>query len=242
MARGNRVGSHSQVDAVSEQWEEPQDPKLFAVVAAAAVALVSAYLWKAIAMATQYEVGVVAWAIGGAVGLVAVMMGSVGIRTGILCGVLALGAILGGNYWVQVSMMDQIVMNAQTLVDEQELEGVYEEYGNMARHFAEDVHTDAEIRQFMLDYDMTTATRTQDISAEELAQFKETDAQDLRAFAANPVTASELINAVNGDMLWEASGYSVWDAVIQSLGPMDYAFFFLGIGTAFRLGSRGRAY
>jgi hypothetical protein len=79
---------------------EPADPKMIAVAAAFGVALLSAYLWKLVAVITEYELGIVAWGIGGAIGISAIALGSVGIRTGVLCGALALCAIIGGKYLI----------------------------------------------------------------------------------------------------------------------------------------------
>ena len=237
------VGAAGKSSAAGDDttWEEPQDPKPVAIVAAAAVALVSAYLWKLIAVVTEYEVGIVAWAIGGAIGFTAIALGSVGIRTGVLCGVLALCSIVGGKYLVQQAFMNEFVSEIQAAFTEEGLADAYSEQMESARYFADYVQTDAEMREFMVEYGYTEATDSDSVTDEELRFFKEQEAPYLVEYANNPVSVDDFTQMQGAELVQQFAGFSTWDAVKESLGPIDFLFFFLGVGTAFRLGSTGRA-
>ncbi|MCA9003544.1 MAG: hypothetical protein KDB61_16590, partial [Planctomycetes bacterium] len=69
-----------------------------AVLGAVIGAILGAIVWAAIAAYTGYEIGWVAWGVGGAVGLGAFMMEGRGAMSGIVCGVLAVVAILAGKF------------------------------------------------------------------------------------------------------------------------------------------------
>ena len=69
-----------------------------AIGACAVVALMGAFVWKFIAASFGYELALLAWLIGGAVGFTAGLLGAKGEVVGAMCGVLTLVAILGGKY------------------------------------------------------------------------------------------------------------------------------------------------
>ena len=76
--------------------------------AAAIVACILAFVWKLIAIHTGYELGVVAWAVGGAIGFVAVMFGARGEVPAVACALLAAFAIIGGKYMIEQYYMEQV--------------------------------------------------------------------------------------------------------------------------------------
>jgi len=168
-------------------FDEPGDPKLISAIAAVVAALVCAYLWLGIAIVSEYELGIVAWAIGGVVGFAAIASGSAGIRTGVMCGALALASILGGKLLVVNHFYGEI---ASALLQELPEEGLfqsYQAYNEMARYYVDQVGTDAELRSFMVHYDFADTDDPDMITSEELAFFRQEEAPILEAAAAEPI-------------------------------------------------------
>lgn len=231
--------SHNVTESISD-WDEPQDPKLIAIAATTAVAILCAFVWKWIAVATEYEVGLVAWGIGGAIGFAAIALGSIGIRTAVICGVLALGSIVGGKYLTQDYFLGDYSNEMQALFSNEEVAELYQDYAETAQYFVNNVHTDDEIRQFMVEYEYTEATSPENISSQELSDFKEIEAPELRSIVEMATTNGDVDNVDGQTLLNGLSQYSTWDAVKDSLAPIDFLFFFLGIATAFRMGLTGR--
>jgi len=73
--------------------------KLNGIIAGVVAAVLGALLWKGIVVAFEYELGLIAWAIGGAIGFAVAFTGSKGHTAGIMCGMLALLAIFVASIW-----------------------------------------------------------------------------------------------------------------------------------------------
>ncbi|MCP4277077.1 MAG: hypothetical protein GY779_12075 [Gammaproteobacteria bacterium] len=223
--------------------DEPGDPKLISVVTAVVAALVCAYLWLGIAVISEYELGIVAWAIGGVVGFAAIASGSAGMRTGVMCGALALASILGGKLLVVNHFYGEIASALQQELPAEGLFQSYQAYNEMARYYVEQVDTDAELRSFMVHYDFADTDDPDMITSDELDFFRQEEAPILEATAAEPIDVEAFrdLDQLSGSEYAESLlGYSTWDALKEDLGPIDYLFFFLGIATAFRMGASGR--
>lgn len=219
-----------------EESEEIQDPNLKAVAVAAVLAVVCAYAWMLIAQITQYEVGIVAWAIGGIIGAGAIALGSAGMRTGIICGVLALCAILGGRYLVVGAVFDEVNEQFSSALGEGSLQEFWQQEIQHAQEFTETVHTDQQMREFMIKHDYSIAETSSEVGESELKTFKENDEPYLREMAAN----GNSDNYADTDLLDNIPGLSKSDLLWQSFGFIDILFLFLGVGTAFRIGAAGR--
>lgn len=228
-----------QIEPKPEEDWTPQDPKPVAVLAVIAVAAVCAYLWKLIAIVTEYEIGIVAWAVGGAIGIVAVALGSIGIRTAIICSVMVLCSIIGGKYLIQDHYLGD-GSEMQALLASEELSQFYQDYAEIALHYVNHVHTDEEIRDFMVEYEYTEAISPTEISEAELNEFKEYDAAELHAMVEAASPGSETNDLSSEDIMNSLADYSPWDGVKDSLAPIDFLFFFLGIATAFKMALTGR--
>ena len=83
--------------------------KPLSFVGAAVGGVIGALIWAGIVLATNYEVGFVAWAIGGLVGLGSALLGGAGRTNGVVCGVIALLSILGGKYMAAQSAVGEYV-------------------------------------------------------------------------------------------------------------------------------------
>ena len=214
---------------------EESSINLVAIGAAAAAALVGAWIWYFVAVTFEFEFGLIAWAIGGAVGFAAASAGSRGVQAGVVCAMLALGAIVVGKYWAYSAFVDQF-QDAIASVSEfdQEMHDYYEEEMQDARMLVRGSGSDDFIRRFMVERGYTDASDPARVSDEELEYFREYVEPELRAMAESRPDFEE----------WQASSVaaldeiSPWEMMRADFGVLDIIFAFLGIGTAFRLGSQ----
>lgn len=220
--------------------DEPQDPKPIAILATLVVAAVCAYAWKMIAVLTEYEVGIVAWAIGGAIGFTAIALGSIGVRTGIICGVFALCSIIGGKYLTLDTFIEQAADEMKAALIESSSDEFTQESVEIARRFTNEVHTDEQIRTFMWEQQYIEVESVEDISDEDVQTFKEEVAPFLRNFAERPMTEESMASMSGEEFFRDYTGASMWQMLLSSLGLIDVLFLFLGVGTAFRMGMSGR--
>ncbi len=206
-----------------------------AIAAAAGAGLVGALAWKWIAVTFGYELGVVAWGIGGAVGFAAASAGSRGVKAGIICGMLAFAAIGMGKYWAAKAVIDDLKeVVGTTILSEDGLGAIYDEYAEDARIFRAGSGSDEFVRQFMVDRGYTEAARASAISDAELRDFREYTEPGLRDFTEEqPDTDAWATEAIA-----EFEGISATEVMMEGFGVLDVLFLLLGVGTAFRLGSQ----
>lgn len=206
-----------------------------AIAAAAGAAVVGAWVWKFVAVQFGFEFGLIAWAIGGAVGFAAASMGSRGLTAGIVCAVLALGSIVLGKYWAYtgiVDMMQEAVATA--LASDDDLIIYYEQELEDAAVFARGSGSDAFVRRFMVQRQYTEAAESSGVTDTELAEFREYVEPRLIQMSENEPTFEQ----------WQNEGVaaldeiSAWDMIKEDSSLFDLLFAALGIGTAFRLGSQ----
>lgn len=206
-----------------------------AIAAAAVAALLGAWVWKFIAVSFDYELGLIAWGIGGAVGFAAASTGSRGVQAGVVCAVLAFGAIVAGKYWAYSAFVDQFQEAISGAMEfDEEMYGYFEEEVEDARLLINGSGSDEFVRRFMVERGYTDATDPARVSAAELADFREYVEPALREMAQSTPDFEE----------WQASSVealdeiSPWAMMRENFGLLDILFVFLGIGTAFRLGSK----
>jgi len=220
----------------SDSASEEGALNLVAIVAAVAAALVGAWLWRFAAVTFGYEFGLIAWGIGGAVGFAAASAGSRGVQAGVLCAVIALGSIVLGKYWAYSAIVDQLqdAISGVSAEFDEEMYDYYEEETEDARLFVRGSGSDDFVRRFMVERGYTDATDPARVSAYELADFREYVEPTLREMAESQPDFEE----------WQESSVdaldqiSPWAMMREGFGILDILFAFLGIGTAFRLGSR----
>jgi phosphate/sulfate permease len=139
-----------------------------ALLAAIAGAVVGAALWALIAVATNYEVGYVAWAVGGLVGGATAMAGGRGTTSGMVCAGLAVAAILAGKVaTVEIAGFSKLRENLAPHVTE----ALYEEWKGDALASGK-VSDEAQLRSFMVDHGFTLSETPDEVTAEELADFR----------------------------------------------------------------------
>ena len=206
-----------------------------AIAAAVGAALFGAWVWRFVAVTFEYEFGLIAWGIGGAVGFAAAITGSRGMQVGVLCAVLAFGSIVLGKYWAYSAFVDQFQEAISGVMEiDDEMQAYFEEEMEDARLFVSGSGSDIFVRRFMVDRGYTYTTDPASVTKDELADFREYVEPELRKMGQNPPDFEE----------WQASGVesleelSPWAMMREDFGFLDILFIFLGIGTAFRLGSQ----
>ncbi len=229
------LAANAAVDVDEDLVEEEDNLNAKAIAAAAGAAVVGALVWKIIAVSFGYEVGLVAWAIGGAVGFVAASMGSRGMQAGIVCGVLAFGAIALGKYWAAQAVIDEVQQGiSEVLGDDTDVGDWYQEFVEDAQVLRGVSDSDASIRQYMVDRGYTEAVNADAVTSEELSEFREVFEPDLRNFDPEQSDSEAWKEIAFGEL----SDLSAMDVMLDGLGALDILFLLLGVGTAFRLGSR----
>ena len=205
-----------------------------AIVAACIAAVVGAVAWGVIAKATGYEVGYVAWGIGGLVGLAAVKVGGRGADLAVLCAGLSLVAILAGKAFAFSWAVSSDLDDAKSDFNQQ----AYAETQTDASDFAQlpaDADDDA-LRQFMHDHDFSTAAVPGGISTEEIEFFRAGQIPYFREFEHEKPSFETWRDVQYAS--WRAgveAEISLVEGVQQSLGMLDLLFAFLGVSTAYGL-------
>ena len=225
-------------DDDDDEDDEGNSLQIAAFAAAAGAAVAGALLWKFIAVMFEYELGLVAWGIGGAVGFAAAALGSRGLQAGIVCGILVVASIMGGKYMAAGAFKEQaaeMILEMQGGADG--LMPLYEEIMADSEVYAAEVTDDASLREFMVEYGYSEGWDYADVSDEEIEEFNESTGQELAGFAVNPPSYDEWVGGAFG----EISEISTAGLMMEGFGILDVVFLFLGVGTAFRLASRYQA-
>ncbi len=206
-----------------------------AIIAAVVAALIGAFVWRLIAVTFGYEFGLIAWGIGGAVGFAAASAGSRGMVAGVVCAVLAFGSIGLGKYWAYSAFIGEFQEAlTEVMESEDDMFDYFEQEMEDARLLVSGSGSDIFIRRFMVERNYTDASDPAQVSAEEVAFFREYTEPELRDLAENSPEFEE----------WQSGGvasigeFSPWAMMREDLGILDILFLLLGIGTAFRLGSQ----
>ncbi len=212
----------------------PDSMNLPSIAAAAAAAVAGAVLWMLIAVNAGMEFGIVAWGIGGAVGVASVLMGGRGQANGILCGALALTAIMGGKFLTAEALKDQVADSlAQQTLASTEAVALYEELREDARLYRELDGSDADLRHFLVTRGYSEAESENGVSDQELAEFNEYNAPTLLWIDLEQPSFEQ----------WQAhtvetiQDFSSADIIAADFGFLSALFVIFGIATAFRIGS-----
>ncbi|MBU6954030.1 hypothetical protein [Hahella sp. HN01] len=223
-------------DEVTYATDDVEALNLKAVAAAAGAAIIGALLWKVIVLATGSEYGLIAWGIGGAVGFAALAMGGRGLANGIACGVLAFLAITGGKYMAIQSIQDNWfeILADSGEIELQDFRPVYDSVIQAAHSYQTDVTDDDSLRNFMIEYGYTEASEPSEVVQFEIDDFKREFEPELRKVALENPSFEQWVQATFSQEFQE---YSTFQLMREDFGLLDILFLFLGVGTAFQMGS-----
>lgn len=206
-----------------------------ALVAAVVAAIVGAGVWGVITVATNSELGIIAWGIGIIVGLAGGRLSGGGPVVGIVCAALALGSIFGGKLFATELVLKNGFRNELDVSLER-----YETLMEKSEAFAK-VDSKEGYPQFMLDHEYTEATSVGDVTEEEIEGFELFVEPTLRRLQDDEPSFETWRES------WPDDAYAIFRSqvpltrlVIEELNFIDVIFALLGLGTAFKLGMAGR--
>ncbi len=187
--------------------------------------VVGAVIWGLITHFTGYELGYVAWAVGGIVGYGAVALDGHGVGMATWCAVICLASIfcgkIGGMYAGRGEAKDEM---AAMLTDENYGEMIAESQA-FSMLPSEDYYKD-----FMVE---NLYTATQSVSEEELARFTAVEVPMFRQLFNEKIGIETWRESyVERYMEYTFTKSSLVDLVVSELDAMDMIFAILGVITA----------
>ena len=204
------------------------------MIGAAVGGAAGAALWAVIAITTGYEVGYVAWAVGGMIVGGAMLMGGKGQATGLMCAGLSLVAIFAGKvvtvYYTVPGMIEK-EMEAELTQDAYEGE-------KLAAEDVEMMSSPAEHPSFMVYHGYTDAETAEEVLPDELREFRDYKLPMLRRIQReNP--SFEQWKQAQLDLLSDVviENASISKEVIKSVDVLDVLFYVLGVITAYKVGN-----
>ena len=198
-------------------------------------AVIGAGIWAVVTAVTGYEVGIIAWALGGLVGLGGKLAGGRGIGAGILCAVLTLGGIMLGK----VFAVNYIVKaDAEKYFDEQYTQETFDNFQIAAKEYAK-VETEDDKRQFMVQFEFTEEETPDAITQVDIDFFNKYVEIYLYRHNQKPMSYEEWKQAnIEDDKELFRKEFDVIAVVVDSLEPIDFLFFVLGVASAFQIVNR----
>jgi hypothetical protein len=210
--------------AVTPQKEEREgDGFLKGVAGALIAALVGMFAWYMLIKITGYEIGYAAWGVGALTGFGARLLGASGsTKLGVLAGLFAFIAIIGGQYLV--------VRNIATAEFDKVGMASYQEQLDSANE-ALKLQADDEIKAFIAKQD---EIKVAEVSVDRLKEFRETNLPKYRDFAAGKPSKAEFLSQIKGLMnSWSLQ----FEMFKESFSLFTLLWIFLGVGSAYKLGS-----
>lgn len=203
------------------------------IVGAAIGAFAGALIWAVLSASTGYEVGYVAWGVGGLVGFGAVLLGGRGTAMGVLCAILALVSIFAGKVLsVRFAAPAQIRKVLEAHFTQANFDALQADAAAFAACSSPDRHA-----EFMVAHGYTEAEEAAAVAPEELAEFRRAWVPRLQEYHAQKPSfeawRKERLDLATEDVL---SKLNLVEAVSENLGMIDLFFAFLGVSTAFKLG------
>jgi len=245
MQRTARVAAEANTDTDSDFDKDTNT--VACVIAAVVIAIVGAFIWKTIAFSTGREFGLLAWVIGGAIGMGAAFFGADDTTEGIICAVICVLAIAGGKYMIAGDFVD--MFSGEDADFQAELVNVIqEEFGDDVEAFAAVGDDEKSIKQFMVEYGYSEGTSYQSVGEDEYQGFVEYSMPMLRAIHENPdgLGSSEVFNDVffggedYSDEDWadddtEDQLFTQGEMFKEMWRPLDLIFLIFGALTAYQM-------
>jgi len=217
--------------------EEENDVPIVAIAAAVVAAVVFAFIWKFVAVQFNKEYGLIALAVGGAIGGAAVAFGGRGTVMGGICACLVVGSIFLGKYMFVSSYMEESIAYMEELSDGDWIDVVYDEIASEREAYAAIPKDSNSIKKFMIDYQYTDASEIVFVHPDDFHYFKNEIEPWL--LMEDEQDGSDYDTETPPDFAAAMEEITPWSLVRDSLGLFDLLFLFFGISTAFRLAQAG---
>lgn len=197
-------------------------------VGAMGAALVGMLVWYGIIAATNYEIGIIAWAVGGLTGFGCRLLGGgYSQKLGIIAGACAFVAIVGGEYLATRSAYNGFVTKMMA--------GAYEQQLAYAQE-AVKLETDAQIKEFLAKHNSEegeTPLAADSISNDQVKEFRKEELSELKDFAKGKPSKAEFEREIRGKF---NSAEMQGIILKESVSLWTILWLFLGVGSAYRLG------
>ena len=222
--------------AAPEKIPKSQPLSARLLLAPVLVALLGGALWYMVAIKMNYEVGLLAWFIGGGIGLAAMLSGGRSHKAGAICSILLVISVLSGKYMAASVYQSEASEFVESNSAHQEIDFklIYQEEMKDARDFSRIAHEDDQLRHFMAIRGYSKAFQASDITDAELAAFRKESGPRMNYLATNNPTFDE----------WRlytleksVKDITPTDLVIGSFTPLNILFLVLGIVTAYIVAS-----
>lgn len=216
-----------------------------ALAGALGAAVFGAMLWAAVMVATGYEIGFLAWGIGGMVGSASYALGGRGGNMGMIAAVLAVVGILGGRLLGFHLALDSLMLgDSDEMVAEMLNMANYEDDQYTAALYAKVSNRD-ELREFMsetwvseaLTPGAVTQEMIEEFYASGLAEYLEKIHLERPTFDEWKEMAGPVYTTLFTGLLGELD-VTAWGLFKESFGPLDLLFLLLGVSTAFGIARR----
>lgn len=227
----------SRVMLPTVEREEPSTNTLFfrGVMGSFVGALLGMGIWYGIALATGYQIGIVAWGVGALTGFGARLMAREGnTALGVVSALFAAMAILmGGTLAVHHILMKEIGdFSPESVAHEAYVEGVKE-----AKE-AGPLETDAQIKAYLAKREEVTGA---EITQADIDEFKKDELPEMNELASGNLTEEEYIKRFKKET-GAASGIvsaAAWVGcfIANLLSLWTFLWLFLGCASAYKLGA-----
>lgn len=210
--------------------------ELMPLLAALAAAIAGACAWAGLIAGTGYEIGFLAWGIGGLVGFAALRAGGRGIGLAVMCGVFCLIAIVGGKWLAYRYIVNETIKSEMAAAITPE---IYGEMKIRADDFAKLASTE-DHAAFMAENGFATdATTAGEVTAEELVDFRMNIAPMLTELAQAQPDFETWQHAQIAGFSAEYMGSMESNEMFgEMFSVIDLLFLFLGVSTAFGMVKR----
>lgn len=196
-------------------------------VGAVGAAILGMVVWYLIIVGTHTEFGILAWGVGAFIGFGCRVLGAgYSQKLGIIAGVCAFVAIVGGEYLATRAAYQQFL--------NQFMEGAYEarlEYAQRAVQLETEEQTRAFLAEGMSDDEDTVAPA--DITPQQLAEFRQDELPKLKDLVNGQPTKAEFERDLRASL---NSARMQAEVLKHSVSLWTVLWLFLGVGSAYRLG------
>jgi hypothetical protein len=199
---------------------------MLGTVGALGAAILGMLVWFLLIKWTNTEFGIVAWGVGGLTGIGCRVLGAgYSQKLGIIAGVCAFLAIVGGEYLATHAAYSRFV---------DEFLGTAYEYQMAYAKRAVQVKTETEARAFLAAEQDEGAGESGEVTAQDVSEFMNDDLPQLKEFVAGRPNRAEFEAKVRASLRSMESQASV---LKESVSLWTLLWLFVGVGTAYRLGT-----
>jgi len=199
-----------------------------AIGGALGAGLMGAAVWAGIAIASDYEIGWIAWGIGAAVGAAFHRLGGHGAAGPLLCAAIAVASIGTGKY---VAFRTSVNNEMAEILDSEEMRMEYAAHKAFGAAYSA-AETEDEKEALARDWIVEEGDDPATVSAQRLDHFRENELPEIIAIHSGEKSFDEFKSGFRELVMAEVS-------FADTLGGFDLLWIALGVMTAWRLASGG---